>query len=108
MKPLKLERRLVRFDLALCQDGKALRNACFDLRVGDEDHAAVIWRADPDDVRALKEMDPHIIAMNGGQAWEMDMRARRSDRRSVFIRLGGMLGEHLCDEIEKAEGWADA
>lgn len=108
MSRILLERRLVRLNLALCQDTFSVANACFDLRVGDEDHEAIIWRADPDDVRALIDREIDIMFLNGGERWALEMRDRRAARRSVFRRIAGALGDHLCDEIEKGEGWADA
>lgn len=108
MSRAPLERRLVRFDLALCQDGKPVDRACFDLRVGDEDHEAIIWRAEPDDVRALIYREIDIFFLNGGERWAAEMRDRRAARRSVFKRVAGALGDYLCDQIEKGEGWGDA
>ena len=108
MSRVTFANRLVRLDLAICQDGSQLSRACIDLRVGDEDHKAVTWQASPDDVRAINNLDRDIIAMQGGEIWFRTMHDCRAARRAAFMRLAGALGTYLCDEIEKAEGWADA
>ena len=99
----------LRFDLALFHVGSPdrSRRACFDVRDGDEDAEAILYRARPDDVAAIRRDDHMLIAALGGPRWasrQIDLRKRR---RVAMQAIAGRLGAYLCDVLEKEEGWSD-
>jgi hypothetical protein len=49
-----------------------------------------------------------MIALVGGQVRAKVMRKLRKERREIYTDIAGRLGGHLCDILERAEGWKDA